>query len=302
MEKKTAPLRLGSRVRFRDRWEGRLSGLEVDDEWIVLNVLVRRGVLRSRSVKLPFSAATEWSAEAVSFDCTAGQAFRREVPPVAAAARPLSARTAVSGTRARLVGALVERKERRLTHLLFRLAIPPFGERWASLDEVALDGGRLELTVQPRALRLYRSDEELQGLVREALAEHPYLTPDDRRSLTVEVADGRVRLGGNIRSPQAKKRAAEAAATVAGVVGVDNEIVDDGVLELAVARALLEAEPLLGAAVYVRSSLGAVTLSGYAPSAEALEEVVRLASRVWGVREVHNRLEVRPATAPLAAS
>ena len=54
MEKKTALLRLGGRVRFRDRWEGTLSGVEVNEEWAVLNVVVRRGVLRARSVKLPF--------------------------------------------------------------------------------------------------------------------------------------------------------------------------------------------------------------------------------------------------------
>ncbi len=297
MEKKTALLRLGSPVRFRDRWEGRLSGFEVDEEWAVLNVVVRRGILRSRSVKLPFSAAAEWSADGVLLECTSGQAFRREVPPVAAPARPLSRRTPVSLARVRLAGALVERRERRVTHLLFKLAIPPFGERRAGLEEVSLEGGRLELTVQPRALALHRSDEELHRLVREALAARPSLTADDRRALTVEVADGTVRLGGNIRGPQGKKRAQEAAAALAGVVGVQNEIVDDAKLEMAVARALMQDEPLLGAAVYVRSSLGLVTLSGYAPSAEALDEVLRVASRVPGVRSLRNRLEVRPAAA-----
>jgi len=261
MERMSALLRLGSRVRFRDRWTGRLFALEVDDEWRVLNVVVKRGLVRAQTVKLPFSAATDWSGEHVSFDCTTGQAFRREIPPVGAPARMLWARTALSAPGVRLVGALVDRTERRVTHLLLRRGRAPSGGRKAAVGQVALDVGRLELTVQFPALALYRSDEELQRLVREALEVHPYLTADDRRALTVEAADGVVSLGGNIRSPQAKKWAGEAASSIEGAL-VENEIVDDQRLEQDVARALNRAEPLLGARVYVRSSLGDVTLSG----------------------------------------
>src|SRR3989304_7780430 len=113
MQRMTAPLRLGSRVRFRDHWTGSLFAREVDDEWAVLNVLVKRGVIRAQTVKLPFSAATDWSGEAVSFDCTSGQAFRREVPPVGAPARTLWAKTVLSAPGVRLGGGLLDRAARR---------------------------------------------------------------------------------------------------------------------------------------------------------------------------------------------
>src|SRR4030067_487890 len=36
-------LRLGCPVRFRDRWQGRLAAFEIDEDWLVLNVVVSPG-------------------------------------------------------------------------------------------------------------------------------------------------------------------------------------------------------------------------------------------------------------------
>ncbi|MBI2913088.1 MAG: BON domain-containing protein, partial [Chloroflexi bacterium] len=123
---------------------------------------------------------------------------------------------------------------------------------------------------------------------------------DDRRRLTLDVSDGTVRLGGNVRTPQTKGWAEQAAASVEGAAAVRNEIRDDFGLELEAAQALERAGALRDAMVYARSSLGDVTLFGYAPSAAVVEEIVRRASAVPGARSVTSRLEVRAAAAPAA--
>src|SRR3972149_812979 len=105
-------LRLGCPVRFRDRWQGRLVAFEIDEGWLVLNVVVSRGLFRPVEVRLPFSIAAAWDDGALSLDCTSDQAFGREVPPLAAPAMPISARTPVSAAEARLAGEPLERQLR----------------------------------------------------------------------------------------------------------------------------------------------------------------------------------------------
>src|SRR3990170_337886 len=112
MQTARPPLRLGCPVRFRDRWQGCLLWFGVDESWLVLNIVVARGLFRPTEVKLPFSIAAAWDDGSLSLDCTSDQAFGREVPPVAAPAMPLSARTPVSAGD-RLAGALVSRDSRR---------------------------------------------------------------------------------------------------------------------------------------------------------------------------------------------
>lgn len=292
MDSELAPLRLGCPVRFRDRWEGHLWAFEVEEGWEVINVVAKRGLLRSSSVRLPFSAASGWSRDDISFSCSSGEAFGRRLAPVAAPARTLSARTAVEAPGARLVGALVERRKRRVAHLLIRQGVAPAREYKAAADQVSFKDSRLLLAVQVKRLPVYRSDEELGFLVREALASHPRLTADDRRALTMEVSDGVVRLAGNVRTTQARDWAEQAAASVDGAAALRNEVADDIHLELSVAQALDRAGLFRTALVQPRSALGEVTLFGHAASAGAVAEIMRLASGVPGVRWVTSRLEV----------
>jgi len=289
---KLAPLRLGSPIRFRDRWEGRLSALEVDAGWEVINLVASRGLLWSSDMRLPFTAVSDWSGNHVVLDCTSDEAFGRRLAPVAAHVRVLLAKSSLTMAGVHLAGALVERAQRRVRHLLIRQGVAASQERKVAVEQVSLENGCLRLVVQVGNLPLYRGDEDLRILAREALARHPYLTADDRRGLVVEGSDGTIRLAGNVRTPQAKAWAAQAA-SVDEAVGLQNEIMDDIHLEIAVAQALEQAGLFRTALVYLRSSLGQVTLFGSAPSAQAIEEIVRVASRVPGVRSVASRLEVR---------
>lgn len=288
MDSRSAPLIIGSRVNFRDRRQGTLKAIEVDESWEVLNVVVSRGLLRwTSSVKLPFSAALAWSDGEISMDCTSAQAFGREVPPVALAARPLSAATPMALAGETLVGALVEPAQRRATELLIR---HEFGQCRVPVEGAAFEGKTIRLAVQPDAMPAYRSDVDLVRLVQAALNADRFLIADGRRGLAVAVSGGEVHLQGNVRSRRARLLAGWAASAVPGVVGVQNDIVDDAQLEIAIGRAVNAAGLQSVAAVYGRSTLGEVVIFGHAPSDATAAEAVRTVSHVRGVRSVTARL------------
>ena len=293
MDTTLRPLRLGTPVRFTDRWVGTVSAMDVTEDWEVINLYVTSGVLFWRnSVKLPFSAASQWTREMVAMDCDSVSAFRRQVPPVAAPARPLSAETPTSLAGASLSGALVRPSDRRVGELLVRHAGE---ERRVPVAGVAFEGKTLTIGAQVENAPLYRADEDIWAEVRQALSEDRLLLPDDRRSLAVEVANGVVHLQGNVRKKEAKERAEQVAAALPGVVGVRNDVVDDLSLEQTIAQALERAGLFRDATVQARSALGEVTLFGRAASARVADEVLRVASGVPGVRGVRNRIESGPA-------
>jgi len=288
-------LRLGCPVRFRDRWQGRLAAFEIDEGWRVLNVVVSRGLFRPVEVRLPFSIAAAWDDGALSLDCTSDQAFGRELPPVAAPAMPISARTPVSAAEVRPAGALVGRESRRVSRLLLAAGMLARHTRAVDVREVTLEGGAVHLAAQLDALPLYRPDPELLQAVRDAIAVHPHLTADDRRAVAVDVADGVAHLSGNVRTPQAELSVREAAASVPGLSEVRSAVVDDHALETAVGRALDAAGMFRYGRLYVRAALGEVSLGGYITTAGVARDIVKAAAAVPGVRSVADRMEVAPA-------
>lgn len=301
MQSARSPLRLGCPVRFRDRWQGRLAALEIDDQWLILNLVLSRGVLRPHEVKLPFSIASHWDDAVLSLDCTSGEAFGRQVPPVPVPPRPLSARTPLSARDARLSGALVHRASRRVSHLLLSWGRFASGRRVIPVQDVTLEGGVIKIAAQTDALPVYHPDSELAEAVRGALTAHPYLTADDRRALNVQVVDGVAHLSGNVRAPQAKAHVYAAAASVLGVTAVVDTIVDDQQLEIDVGRALDAACLFRHGRIYVHSAIGDLTLRGLVRAEAAIPDIVKTASAVPGVRSVASRMEVEESS-PLVSA
>lgn len=295
----TAPLKLGCPAMFSDRWQGKLTAFEVSEDWEVLNVTVTRMRLgRPSSVRLPFSAAAGWSHERIAFACSSDQAFGRQIPPVAAPARPLSASTPVALTGASLSGAVVETGRRTVAALLLRLGRE---ERRLRPQDAAFDGKLLRVAVQPETLAIWVSDEELVRRVMAALGDRRVLSPEDRRSLSVKASDGVVRLEGNVPTRDAARRAQMAAAAVPGVLRVDNGIVDDATLEIELGRILDAAGLQRAARLTVRSAWGEVTLLGYASSPKIVEEAMRTIAAQPGVRAVSSLVQTGQAPEAMAA-
>ncbi len=292
MAGRIAPLRLGSRIKFLDRWAGRLTALEVTEDWEILNVVLERGGLGRASVRLPLSAATDWTeGSIVCSQVTADQAFARAVPPVAAPARPISAGTPVAQAGARLSGALVDTRSHRATDILIRAARHS-GDLRIGVEHVGFEGKVMTLAAQLDALRPFRSDDELLTLAREALAHAPGVTGADRRALSLQASDGRIHMTGNVRTKRMRFAAEEAVAAALDGVPVECRVADDIRLELDVGQAMERAGLQRRAHIFVRSVLGEVTLSGRASSGGVAEEAARVVSRVPGVRAVRNNLTV----------
>ena len=273
---------LGSPVRFSDRWQGTAIALEVDETWEVLNVLVSRGILRwKRSVKLPFSACHDWNDAHMSFDCTSGQAFAREIPPVAAPARQLSTKTPLSLPQARLVGILVGEPKRLVSTLLIRERRQAKARREVPVNEARFEGKTLVVLGQADSLATYQSDGEIHAAVRLAFNDRTDLKPADRSAITIEVLGAVVSLRGNVRTKAASELAGHMARSVEGVVAVKNEAIDDTTLESALGQ-LLERSGQRRSRARRRSPAG---------------DIMRTISQAVGVRAVKSRLEVRAAEA-----
>ncbi len=288
--KRAIRLRLNAPVQFRDRWQGRVAGMEVDEQWEVLNLIVRSGVLRwSTSVKLPFSASPVWSDDRVAFDCTSRQAFAREVPPVAARARLISADTPVSLPQARPAGLLVDPRRRLATDIILH------GGRGlknrVSIDDVSFEGKVLRIATGGATLPIYLTDAELVDRIRETLASDRVLSDEERQTVSAAASGGVVTVSGNVRTKRTREWIQALAYELGEAAEIQMKVVDDIELELAIGQAIERAGLQLTTGINARSVLGEVALFGYAPGNGAVSEISRVVSRVPGVRGVTSRIE-----------
>jgi osmotically-inducible protein OsmY len=293
MTRATDLLKIGTKVRFADRWQGRVSGFDVSPEWEVLNIVVTSGILFLRkSVKLPFSAVTNWGRESVDLDCGSFAAFAREVSPVAVPSQPLSSDTPVSTQGARFAGLIVHHTTRRATEVLISRSRRLY--RIPAAD-ARVDGTTLALERHFDTLSRFYPDADLEARIKDRIADDGGLTPDDKRNIVIDVEGGVATVRGNVRVEPAREQVAAIARQVPGVVSVQEQIVDDIALETTIGLALDRAGLARRAQVFARSSLGRVTLYGRAPNHQLADDVVREVVRIPGVRNVESRLALNGA-------
>jgi osmotically-inducible protein OsmY len=138
----------------------------------------------------------------------------------------------------------------------------------------------------------YHTDKVLVGRVARTLTSYGPFRVIQGIEIDVTAADGTATLAGTVPSYTIKQTAGQLAGCVAGVIGVDNRLVCDSDLELAVARAL-SVNPLTRAGrVQVRSSQGAIVLEGTLGSPEARAAAGQLTLNIPGVKRVIDRLSV----------
>jgi osmotically-inducible protein OsmY len=180
---------------------------------------------------------------------------------------------------------LLDAKTHRATHFVLRkgllfgydLIVPVDWAIKITPERVALDVSKEELAHLPE----YRPDDELASDVEQALWDDEILRRVDFPLLRASVRDGSVTLEGYVVTSAHRRRAEEIVRQVRGVLGVDNRLIGDDDLEIAVAQALGRDERTQRHLIRVRSEHGVVHLDGeIVPAASAI------ASAVPGVRQV----------------
>lgn len=152
----------------------------------------------------------------------------------------------------------------------------------------------------PIDARPTESEEELMIAVRDALARYTPVRVWDE-SVVVKAQGSTIVLSGSVRSRSAKEMAAEIVRKVKGVSAVEDHLVVDADVELAIAQALA-VDPRTQAVfpgVLVGVVFGVVYLKGHVASTEVKKAATEIALKVPGVRSVSNELTTPPE--PVAA-
>jgi hyperosmotically inducible periplasmic protein len=123
-----------------------------------------------------------------------------------------------------------------------------------------------------------------------------------KHSIHVQAKAGTVMLTGAVRSQSDKEIAEKSAQGVKGVTAVENQLVVDSDLELAIAQALAaDSRTLAGfPGILIGVVFGVAYLKGTAPTAEIKKVAGEIASQIAGVLRISNELIV-PAKVQAAA-
>jgi hypothetical protein len=154
---------------------------------------------------------------------------------------------------------------------------------------------RLRLALDPETFeRLpgYLPDPELEEAVYRSLTEFPPLRNLGLGSVRVTAREGRVTLAGHLPTDVLREEAVRRAAATWGVRSVDDQLVVDRELVVAVSRAFLGHPRLRRGGIRVQAAMGTVTLEGEVESREDAELARSLAWRLPGVVAIRDLIRV----------
>ena len=140
-------------------------------------------------------------------------------------------------------------------------------------------------------LPVYRSDDDLAVAVEDALWSDEILRDTDYHDIGILVQDGILSLRGHVTTLDHKCRAAAAVRSIPGILGLENNLVVDRDLVLAVVRAIQCSELTRDAIVSVSARHGFITLTGHVSNAFIQEAAGVVAASVAQVRGVANCLQ-----------
>jgi hyperosmotically inducible periplasmic protein len=147
-------------------------------------------------------------------------------------------------------------------------------------------------------------DTVITSSIQAALVKDPVT---EARQIEVETFRGVVQLSGYVDTAASKSRAAELALQTRGVSRVENNLdvrstetsagttIDDSLLTTKVKAALVENPITKARQINVETLRGVVQLSGFVDSKAEIDEASKVANSVTGVKDVNNKLAVKPA-------
>jgi osmotically-inducible protein OsmY len=145
----------------------------------------------------------------------------------------------------------------------------------------------------PNTSNSNQHDANLEQTVRDALDRYPPLRMW-QHSIQIQANNGAVILSGSARSQAEKQIAGNLARAVKGATSVENQLIADGDLEIAIAQALATDARTRDAfpGVLVGVVFGTVYLKGTAVSDDVKKAASEIASKIGGILRVSNELVV----------
>lgn len=174
------------------------------------------------------------------------------------------------------------------SHLLGRNLIVPIA--WVQ----DVHGNHVYLSIEKTDLQSlpdYGLDNALATEVEHILWSDEILRNTDYNEIRVSVEDGIVRSQGHVSTLRNKRRAEEAAASVVGVLGLENDLVLDQDLTTGVAQALANDEHTRFERITVGAQNGFITLHGHVGTAAIREAAGAIAASIPRVRGVINTIQ-----------
>lgn len=292
--KEQLALPFGARVWFPDGRRARLAAVCVDpaSQQVTALELSRAPAAEGRAV--PVHAVAEVAADGIRVSDLSGflRAGRRSE------GTRLTSNQAIVGdgderAAARLKGVVVARQDWDLVALL--VSRHRWGQPWRLPRDQIVELGPPAVRVRPGATALarlarYRSDEDILIQVTRVIQQERTLLARDWEAVQASVADGVVRIRGNVRTSLMRRGIIEAVKRVPGVLATRDELVEDRDLEIAVASALAGDPRTRALNLYVCARLGEVQVAGGVSGPEVAGLAIAAVSAVPGVRSVRSAL------------
>ena len=300
MQQKQLALRWGTRVVTHNGRSGRVRGAFLAPRSNrISHLLVRSGLLRTAT--LPFDKATQEPD---------GTFILRPLGREGAAApqprrgsihfSPKNLVRCVEAPSLPLQGFLLDPKDHAVTSLL---AGSPGDPKVIAIDRIHNlgSGSPSAMGIQMLELPSYRPDEEAQARAERALRNADPTDGTTYGAVQLKVYDGTAYMTGNVRLPIQRAEAERAVRRAAGVIDIQSDILTDGEVEIAIAEDAARVGLTRSGILFIKCSLGRVTLTGSLASEEQVRQATSLAGATDGVLEVATDIgivEPPPAVEP----